>query len=695
MTRIKIAATNATIPTNAVYTAPNAPTTGAGTAASPIDLRTAIANATAGNTIVLTGTSDNPYRLAKLGLNKRLRIVAKPGTEPVISGAIKLSSASFVLETATGLYYLPNYTIQVEPVEEVFADPKVPLSRFLQQVFIDDVYQERVGAKSLVTPGSTKFYIQAATTTTPARLYIGVNPVGKTVEVSKEDVGLDLVSGATDSEFIGFGVEKYARFNFQITGSNSLMFNKVTSWHSGFANFQVMSTNGSEFRDCIAGYAGSTGYRLRHGVKNSKFIGGEIVGCNTAKFAVYYGASGLKVIAGRVNPPNVQGNVYEGIKVHHNDCFGIWLDEQVRGARVTRNHVHDNNYAGIMVEISQDNYIVNNICERNVAGIFVQHCERTRVWNNTLVNNRKNLWVHDTNRRHTDANLTALGVTFATRDNEFVNNILDRSGTSSGAESTLLYSDIKTTRTTTTNQMVSLLANNAYYRASATAPANIHQWYTEPNVKENYTSLSTFKAENPGYDVGSIGRTGEASHPFFADANLTIKSTSPTKGTGKAVYGVIAEILGVAAGTVVDMGANFTLGTVTSPEPEPEPTDPCAARIRDAVAEVEIQLQGKNEEVILAQAEVANLTSQVTTLNNQVKSLTDTVNAKNLEIASLQNQIASGSGDTAALNAQIASLQSQVTGLNTELGALQAKLAQVRVVITEEDKLAKIQTIIG
>lgn len=80
----------------------------------------------------------------------------------------------------------------------------------------------------------------------------------------------------------------------------------------------------------------------------------------------------------------------EGNLVRDNDCFGIWLDNQYRGSRVTRNVVLNNHMAGVMVELGLGPLLLDNniiALTRQGDGIYAHDASGFTVAHNLIYGN--------------------------------------------------------------------------------------------------------------------------------------------------------------------------------------------------------------------------------------------------------------------------------------------------------------------
>src|SRR5205085_8302916 len=89
---------------------------------------------------------------------------------------------------------------------------------------------------------------------------------------------------------------------------------------------------------------------------------------NLDRYDPSWHCGGAKLVP-QFNNSRVIGNEFA-----YNIGAGLWLDEGCNENRIERNFCHDNEGAGIMVEISAGNLVMNNICVANrnwMAGEFL------------------------------------------------------------------------------------------------------------------------------------------------------------------------------------------------------------------------------------------------------------------------------------------------------------------------------------
>lgn len=595
--------TNETIPAGAVYVSPNGVSTNNGTPSSPKDFMSAFNALASGGTLALLGTVNNPYRLGKILINKRVNLLASPGNSPVISGAKVIPSSEFLFESTSNTYYKPNYATAFTPVGAAEATAARPFVVNLQQVFIDGNYITQVGSKNVLVPGS--FFVDTAN----SRLYIKDNPANKKVEVTSEYQGITTTAASDNSKIVGIGIEKYAFSNLVVDGGDNLTIKSVSSFSSGFCNTILRNANSLSLLDHHVGYAGCVGIRVLGYVKNMTYNGGEVFNSNVAGFSGIWNASAMKCSNSESVYPLLDTGInrIQNVTFRDNNTHQLWLDSNATGYRIYDCKLLKGK-SGVFVEISDNNYVVNCTFVGNTYGLYLCGANSVKGWNNTFSKNNKNVYVKDTSRRNANQQQFNAGYTWQCRNNEIVNNIFDGSP-SSGSTSVLYHTESETS--TTSNQMLARSSNNAYYRSSTTQPASIISW--DNGTQEYYNDLTTFRSEQPNYESGSIGRTAVVPHPYFVENTLTIKSDSPTKAAGAAVTGVVAEMLGVPSGTVVGVGAVSSVSTPPTPEP-----DACDVLIADVVAEKDNTISNLNDALVLSQSQLTTLTSEKQALQNKI-----------------------------------------------------------------------------
>lgn len=227
--------------------------------------------------------------------------------------------------------------------------------QYQEDVYRDNVLLQRVLSLSSVTPGTFFFDYVAQ------RIYVGDDPTGHTLEGAGTEYAFQgspqgVGTGVTIS---GLVIEKYA---------NPAQYGAVGHSNMG-ANWTV--------RDCEirynhgGGIRGGSGVVVAHNrIHDNGQIGligyfarvdsNEIAGNNTAHFAEDWEAGGAKFVG-------TQNLIVRGNFVHGNHGRGLWTDSNNNGVTYDGNTVQDNEWDGIMHEISYSATITNNVVTGNGA----------------------------------------------------------------------------------------------------------------------------------------------------------------------------------------------------------------------------------------------------------------------------------------------------------------------------------------
>lgn len=605
--------TNETVPANAIYASANGSATAAGTEAAPCSLVAAIGKAaTSGSTIVLTGVASVPYRVGSISLGKSIKFIAKPGDSPVLSGARLVAVTDVDVETSTGLYYFSQTSLPA--INEEAIDPAYPQSANRQFLSVNNVNYTQVKTKAELAP--LTFYYQPPTTgNTVGRIYVkdNITASGTRIEAASKMDTFFFNNGSGGCQFIGLGFERYGNTVGLIQVDN-VTFDRCSFYHMTYFGINSQLNDKLTVKKCRFMYTGSNA--ISNGRDGTNWlIENNVIGySNQNRHEDIYNAAGMKIVNSHINLNPVTQNfiIRRNLVFETLGAPNIWLDINCTGYQVYDN-VCWKGSMGIFLEISgsptQKNYLVNNFCFDNGTGIFLSHTQNTDVANNVCSNNGVDFKFKDDNRPNPVPEQVAKGFDWNTRHNRVYNNIFN--GSRNLATGALVEGTSGDSRPST--DLVSELNNNAYYR-NDTRQVIYKGWNDR-----NYATLTDFKNDpaNAGYDTESIGRTVEASNPFFESATSTVqKSTSPALGKGKAVTGIVAQILGVPSGTVVDIGnvrplsADLSGQTTPPPEPPTEPEDPCASAIEDATSELRSQLALTTDNLRAANAQVASLTSE-------------------------------------------------------------------------------------
>jgi len=281
-----------------------------------------------------------------------------------------------------------------------------------EELFLDDVRLRHVWSVSEVAP-ETWFFDYAAD-----RIYLGTDPAGRRVETSVTDAAF--TGNASGVTITGLTIEKYAsaaqsgaiygaRGRGWTVEDNVIRLNHGAGLSLGpsmqvrnnhvLANGQLGVGGGDYYADIVV-------------------EGNEIAYNNEAGFDPAWEGGGAKFWA-TINL------IARGNWVHHNRGPGLWADFENFGMVYENNVVEDNEWAGILHEISYAAVIRNNTVRRNGfqdprgwywrAGILIAGSSDVEIYGNTVEDNANgivgiqqnrgagalgpwlisNLWVHD------------------------------------------------------------------------------------------------------------------------------------------------------------------------------------------------------------------------------------------------------------------------------------------------------------
>jgi parallel beta-helix repeat protein len=224
-----------------------------------------------------------------------------------------------------------------------------------EDVYRDNALLTRVLSQGAVVPGTFFFDYTAQ------RIYVGDDPTGHVLEAAATEYAFEgspqgVGTGVT---ITGLIVEKYATpAQYGAVGHSNMGANWVVK------NSEIRYNHGGGIR-------GGAGVVVAHNfVHHNGEIGAigyfarvdsnEIAANNTAHFAADWEGGGTKFVS-------TQNLIVRGNFVHHNHGRGLWTDSNNDGVTYDGNTVEDNEWDGIMHEISYSATITNNVISRNGA----------------------------------------------------------------------------------------------------------------------------------------------------------------------------------------------------------------------------------------------------------------------------------------------------------------------------------------
>ncbi len=536
---IDIKDTNYSIPSGAYFVAPDGKDTNSGKAPnSPWPVAKAISSAPNRATIVFRGGT---YRnIDNVKIPKQLTLQAYPHEKPWLKGSLIVTG--WVADGSIWRKDGWNYSFP-QNMDKVYINPKYPLAGYRDMVYVNGTYLKQVSSKAKVVSGT--FYVDSGGN----KLYIGTNPVGKTVEATTKDEAffLQRMGSFNPSGTVvrGLGFAHYADQAMKVWAPNVTLENNAFVWN-GVEGVRL----GGPCSDAII-RGNSFSYNGRKGLSGSHahrmYLDGNTISYNNIEqFELTWDAAGIKVI-------KTDGLIWRNNLVEHNMATGMWVDESSTNATIVNNTSRYNGEFGIFFEISHKAIIAANIAYYNkFAGVAMSNSSSARVYNNTLVNNGKGLRVKDTKRNNTNTAEVAKGITWVARNNVLKNNII------SNARGGSLFDASICGTSKSSAPMFAAADYNAYYRSSASKPKVAVSWSLNASkCSVSYSTLNAFKSAT-GYETHSLNFDNVATNPFFvneAKGDYRLKSGSPAIGRGEPLPADIAKAIGLPSGVPVDMGA--------------------------------------------------------------------------------------------------------------------------------------------
>jgi parallel beta-helix repeat protein len=569
--------TNYPVPAGAIFMATNGNDANAGTQAAPVlTIKRAIAAVPAGGTIVVrAGTYRDANNAVVSGkytaTTKTFTLQPYPHEDVWFDGTDVVTSWT---SDGAGHWYTPwdtsyfcqqyqlypagGYYSQIWPWQgtpgtdgpcvhadmvgnQAASDPDP------QMAFVNDAALTQVHTVGAVT--STSFYND----TTNRRIYIGVDPTGKKLELTKRPNFMSFEGGAGGNIIRGLGFKKFASnekpegsFTFGVFFADvpNITFENNTFTENAGASIMIAAANNTVVRantfanngfDGMGGY-NSSGLLIEDNLvygNNTTLLGGN---CSAS-----CGQAGIKV--NKMVDYTVRNNIFEN---NLGTAHGFWCDIACVNGKHYNNTFINNGGAGVFYEISSGGLIASNLFVGNKAYGIKMGSATTRIYNNTLVDNNVSMLIYDDTRHPGEQ-----GAGPETTNVDLFNNVMSNN-TSVGNHMQSWRTNTDAT-STGPNTFYTGYDYNSYYRATGTAQL-LHNWRDVTTT--NYYAVSTFTA-GKGWDSHSNDIT-TGTDPFFvnlAAKDYRIRSGSVAYGTGTTIPADIVTLLGLSSGTGQNRGA--------------------------------------------------------------------------------------------------------------------------------------------
>ncbi len=407
-------------------------------------LNAAIDKVPAGGTIVARGGTYRDWYGNASGLriaNKGFTLQAYPGEAPWFDGSDVVDPASWQNNGTTwsrdwstplfcgGAYYnyaIPPYTPQRNPsglidvtvketkcmYEDAANDPSYPAAGNPQQMWVNGVRLREVESLAKVT-SDTFYYDWYA-----RKVHMGVNPVGKTIEMSVRSNAIVTGGAQTDEhKFLGVGFRRYATNTGEQSPLSSgaiyasrktLIENSVFTEMAGGGFLISNPRPGTVIRSTVIAYNGGTGFASNGasrtiGARNDLLVEKSVFNANNWEWFGLYcnracGPAHVKMahMTGFVYRDNLFENVYSRAP-------GLWCDMDCSDMVAVRNIVRNNGGHGIFYEISNRGIIANNLLVDNGHSSIAVASANVKVYNNTIITkwgpNTQSAWMWDDTRK--------------------------------------------------------------------------------------------------------------------------------------------------------------------------------------------------------------------------------------------------------------------------------------------------------
>ncbi len=565
--RVQIPDTAYSIPSGALFVAPTGNDANAGTMAAPfLSVAHAVSVAPSGATIVLRA---GIYR-------ETFGTVVRPVTiEPYPHEQAWLSGSDVVTGWATAGSGWVHHGWTAQFCHTCYAagavDPLYPLAGWPDQMFFDGAPLTQVADLAHLASGT--FFVDY----TAHDLYVGSDPTvsSLTVEATTRVYAGQFQPAAAGSIVRGVGFMQYGpNWNENLTGeiedlAANMRFDKDVFTQSAARGLHVASASHVTVVDSLIVNNGFTGLYTR----NTDYFDMErnvLDNNNTEKFwdgfSSAAGAAGVKISSSY--HVMAKGNI-----ATNNWGNGMWSDVSSYDVSFVDNFAAHNSRNGLYVEITGTSVVASNLSILNgQGGLKLSGATSARVYNNTFADNATyQLSVHDDGRNQPDPTKAALGITWNTAKNTFVNNIL--AAPTAGSVGPLIFTENNDKPVIVdAATMIVGMDYDLFTRPTAALPALFAWWiHPAPAATTQYATMATFKA-GTGYEAHGNEVNGYTTSPIFVAPNLgnyTPVPGGPANKTGASLPADIAALVGAPAGVAVDRGALIYPGAVTPPPPPP------------------------------------------------------------------------------------------------------------------------------
>ncbi|KAI6216990.1 Right-handed parallel beta-helix repeat-containing protein [Aphelenchoides fujianensis] len=543
--------TNFAPPAGALFVALTGNDANAGTQAAPLrNPVTAIKKAAAGSTVVVRA---GVYYGVDLGtINKKFILQAYPHEQVYFLGSVRVTAwtKEKTYWKAAFTNTLPNITCPPEIINASHPTACLP-----EQVFLNGAPLVQVISLSRVTAG--KFFQP----TGGKWVYIGSDPSGKVVEVTKLVRGLNVNPAAAGSFVRGIAFAHYGSFwdansAAILSSAENMTYDRCLITQNAARGMKLARPN-QIIRASVFSFNGLLGLggNRAHGVK---LISNTFTRNNFERFRAF-NCGGYCTTSG-VKFSHTANALIDNNTFVNNHAGGMWFDDGCTDGFIIRNWFAGNERNGVSVEVSARAVVASNVFTRNGAsGVWISGSDHVRIYNNDFAANANfHLQIQDDNRITCEfeqyscqLNLTWDTSNIVIRNNLFSNNVLTGLVITGSEQAPV-------------DKFIEAMDHNGWYRTNSTG-VNFCRWCgikgTASTCVDYATHTEFMNGRKIDYAPPSIGVRDTPTNPFFvneAAGNFNLKPTSAARGAGTPLPADIAAALGVAA-SPVDMGKDSSI----------------------------------------------------------------------------------------------------------------------------------------
>lgn len=678
---------------NFIVAAVNGTRTNAGTLASPKSLSAALDEAVSGQTIVLRGGHYRGIGEKDLG-NRAVTIQPYLAEKPIIDGSVLLHN--WVAEG--NVYYVPyNFSYGSTPITNNSNSQYTASAQFLKNfytMYVNGTAIYQVGTKAELKEDT--FWYDSVN----KRMYIGTNPQGKNIGHSTRMYFVRMGNSNTPTQHSvkiqGLTIQNFAECAVRIAYQGSVIENCIIR-QIGKQGIVISSSN-VLVNQCEIHHIGMMGINANMfggvTIQNTKFSD-----CVVFPYNPGWATGCVKMIANPAQHPDSTDNGgYKIINCHatrstkfgtrQTTCF--WFDEKVTGSVMMNNYIENYNLA-MYNEISKGNFFIGNTIKDCNIGCHNLHARDSWAVNNTFIDLGYGVCALDGGRRNLNQSThdpVEHKPFYITRNIRAINNLFignnNRGATGRAIDVGVYLNDNPA-------EYITMARNNIFVRRNqpnnsgtlVASPVNLYRHQVGTNKQTMIPTISQLQQTFAELEVGSkvIGVNETVLDANYKPVNNKLYNA------GFPLPAVVAQVMNMPTGTVLDVGAYQSTSTELPVDPEPEQppvVNPCQSYVEDLAA-AEAQLQNLQQEKSMLEQEYLayqnakeeQLVEQSILLNNSLS-----LNAQlSQEKEALQSSLTSLQAEYNTLSVNQSAALAKVDSLKTHLIATMEEVEEIRLLL--------------